>query len=142
MTTIADLANDLLTKVSTTSIGNNVGIAAGAKGNDPSMRKATKPSAWIVYTGSQNNATTTFPNCNTPVINRFAIITIVAYGTQTEMLSTNYPYLDEVVDAIHNVASDITGFGESWNWDSTTLDSIDKDRLVYNINVSIISQKS
>lgn len=131
MTQIAQLMSDITEKLKTVpALNGRVGMAAGGKPGDPTMRGAKIPFAWPIYSG--DNARTTQTSLqSTPVTHEVIVKVALTYGTEKEMTEVMWPALQSVIEAVTATPiAAIKGQCLRWSYMGQSLEEID-ERLVY-----------
>lgn len=131
MSSIAALMADAIAKIKTvTALGGKVGAAAGAKAQDPTMRNAKNPCAWVIYAGD-NSRSTQNSTQSTPVVHEIQVKVIQDYKTEKEMLEVTFPTLQSVIQAMTgSTIASMPGQCLRWSYMGQSLEEVD-ERLVY-----------
>jgi len=137
MGSIALISQDLVDKLKTvTELQSRVGMALGGTNNDPFNRGLPLPAAWPVFVSlgvsDQSKISTKFVG----VEYNYIVKLLVEYGTEDEIISIHLPLLENVVETIKG--SEINGLPmHAWSYDGMTMESLDADRLVFDLSFSI-----
>lgn len=138
---ISLLATDLLTaakSISSNKFGTTVkrvGLAAGAKGTDPTMSKVTTPAAWIVFIGDQNLSSQLEGECPTFAKLEFIIKVFMDYKSEADMIANQYPLLTELITTLNGRQGPLGS--RKWKYEGQTLDELTGNRIVFDQRYSI-----
>lgn len=138
---ISILAQDLVSKIKAVpsnafGIGSNsrVGLAVGGKATDPLLEKIVKPAAWVIFIGDENVDTREQVRCGSIVRFSFVVKIIMDYKTEAELLSVQFPLLDEVRGTVHGSSSTS---GNNWKYEGQTMEELTANRVVFEQRYSL-----
>jgi len=140
---INELATDLLTAVkSITSnkfgvLAKRVGLAAGAKGMDPTMSKVALPACWVVFVGDQNLSGNPEGECPTFTKTDFIVKVFMEYSTEADLIANQYPLLEEVITTVNGRQGPLGS--RKWKYEGQTLDELTGNRVVFDQRYSIVA---
>jgi phage gp37-like protein len=133
---IAEQAQDLYSKiVSVPGLAGSVGLALGGKATDPNLAKVSLPAAWVVFTGDKpiEPDYPVVPKIQSVLVS-FSVMVFVAYDSQSDLISNQYPLLDSCVTAVHGTDSPA---GTRWKFEGRSCKLINPDRLGYELKFTV-----
>lgn len=140
---ISLLASDLLTAAKSVqsnkfgTVVKRVGLAAGAKGMDPTMSKVQTPAAWVVFIGDQNQSISNEGECPTFTKLNFIVKVFMDYTTEADLITTQYPLLVEVITTINGRQGPVGS--RKWKYEGQTLDEMTGNRVIFDQRYSIVA---
>jgi hypothetical protein len=140
---LADITQDIVTKIkaiSTNPFGTapkRVGLAAGAKGIDPMMEQVTYPAAWVIYVGDESLDPNLEGTCGANIKMNFIVKVLMDYGTEADLISGNFPLLEQVINGIHGQDGPLGA--KRWKYEGQTLDELTGNRMIFDQRYSIVT---
>ena len=136
MGAIASAVQDIFTKISALpALASTTGLTVGGQEPDPGLTKIPLPAAWVLFSEADNQ--NTGPLLNLPprqpnVTLQITVMLHLAYKSQSDLITVQYPLLESVVSAIQGTS---VGTSESarWNLHSAKLVALNPDRQIYKI---------
>lgn len=132
---IPGLAQDLYDKLNAMpSLAGKVGLTSGGKGNDPALTQMPLPGAWAVFRALEATDPSIAINPRVQTMQcKFSVMLFIAYGTQSDLIATQYPIFVEVVKAIRGTEAPNE---TRWHFDNANVIMINPDRLGYELAFS------
>lgn len=138
---IAEISQDLVAKVksiASDSFGTTtkrVGLAVGARKNDPLMDDTPKPAAWVIFIGDQNVDGAAQGTCQAMIQYNFIVKVVVDYANEKDLIDNQYPLLTEIIKAISGQGGPLGS--QRWKYEGQTIDELTSSRLVFDQRYSI-----
>jgi hypothetical protein len=114
---------------------NRVGTSVGGTDIDPTMSTVPLPFAWIIFDGDQAQDSGNVGKIMQQVQLRFVVQVVVPNGTQTNMLTVQYPFLESVIGSVRGQDGPVGAF--KWKYEGQVMDSIQSDYIRFEQYYSI-----
>lgn len=137
MSKIDLITQDLVDKVkSVPEFSGRVGLSVGGTDIDPINRDLPRPAAWVIFTGIPVIDSSLVSTQQASVTYSYVVKVLIDYGAESSLISTGFPLLETTISTVKG--SGITNLPfHDWSFDGMSLESLDADRMVWVINLSI-----
>jgi hypothetical protein len=139
---IAELADDLLTKVrGVTTLASRTSLSIGGKSGDPGLLKIDLPAAWAKFANDESDERSYERGPDSGLVSEaqlqmatFIVTILIPYTDDDDLLTVQYPLLEEVIAAVHATDSP-TGF--RWRYRKQRIALVYTDRLAYEMHFTV-----
>ncbi len=136
MGAIANGVQDIFAKISAIpALASSTGLTVGGHAPDPGMTKIPLPAAWVLFSEADNQNVgilLNLPPKQPNVLMQVTVMLHIAYTSQSDLISTQYPLLEAVIAAVQGTS--VGTFGSArWNLHSAKLSAINPDRQIFKI---------
>jgi hypothetical protein len=144
--TITDFAADFKAKVSSVSgLETATSFTVGGRTQDPALLKAPLPTAWLELKAAivDEPDYTHGPGSGLVVEQQtmmatFCAVLILAYGTDDDLLSVQYPFIEKVVNAVQGTTPDPNNpMNFRWRCIGFQRVGVYNDRLAYEVRFTL-----